>query len=399
VDAGAGPAHTDKENRMKCTEHPPRRRWARVGAVGLAAATAITLAAGAAHAIPPGDDDPPQPPPTGSLVISGNVSLTGCPGVTRDRVTVIAVSTNPDSGAGGSVRVSSTGSYRITDLPRGTYHVVPRLDAGLCPYGAWSPTSRQVSAPAIGVSFTYRGPVRKLRLPATGIASVLNLAVQGSGLHLDNYGPRHGQSFQLDNGSWLRWGGTPRPFTLPEIQYDLDCGWICPDLGQARFYVNDLNMTSLAVGWGSPSFRATLAFESNGREVKGWYTDALIGGGPYDSLMPDVHIDNGRLAVALTPVAEGGRLSYRVASVSLSASIQATGACNLPVVGNVCDLITDYKGKVKSAIESGVRAKLSDGAVRAVVAAALDNHLTKLGMPTVDRVFIEGNDIVLVAYS
>ena len=381
---------------MNSNSTAPRRRgrWGRVATVGLVAATAVMLAAASAQAIPPGDPDDPLPPPTGNLSISGRVSLSGCPGVSPDRVTVFAVSTNPLSGGGGSDRASSNGSYTITELPRGTYNVVARLDAGVCRYGAWSPTSQRVLAPRSSVNFTYRGPSRVLRVPATLVASALNSAVQGTGLHLDNYGPMHGQSHQLDNASFLRWGGVRYPFSLPEIQYDLDCGLLCPDIGQARFYVDNLDLTSIAVGWASPSFRATLSFESAGREVKGWYTDATTGI-ESDSLMPDVNIDNGRLSVALTPIAEGGRLSYRVASVSLSASIQATGACDLG--WDVCNFFTSYKARVKSEIENGVRTKLSDSSVRGFAAAALDTFLTGLGMPTVNRVFVEGNTLVLVA--
>jgi hypothetical protein len=375
-----------------------RRRFARLATAGLTAATAVVLAASSTHAAPPGDGDPTPPPSTGSEVISGTISLTNCPGVTRDHVTVIAVPTNPDSDAGGVVRASSTGAYRITGLPKGTFNVTPKLDPGLCKYGVFSPTSRRIFASASGVNFTYRGPRQLLRVQAPVYAAALNAAVQGTGLHLDNYGPRHGQSFQLDNGSELRLGGFAFPFTVAEKQYDVDCGLPCPDLGQARFYVDDLNMTSIGVGWGSPSFRATLAFESAGREVKGWLTDAPVGG-PFDSLMPDFNIDNARLAVPLTPVAEGGRLSYRVGTVTLSANIQATGACNF--FPDPCGFLTDYKSTVKSEFQNRVRAKLSDPAVRALAAALLDNYLTEHGLPTipiVDRVFIEGDELVLVAY-
>jgi hypothetical protein len=376
------------------TTAAPRRRgrWARLATAGLAAAvTAITLAGTSAHGLPPGDPEPPE----GVEVISGNVSLTNCPGVTRDHVTVRATARIGGFTVFGTARTSSTGAYRMTDLPKGSYTVTPRLDPGMCPYGAFSPTSRQVFASASGVNFTYNGPTKVLKLPATLVAAVLNGAVQGTGLHLDNYGPRHGQSFQLDNGSALSWGGITYPFSLPEIQYDVDCGLPCPDFGQARFYVNDFDLSSIAVGWVSPLFRATLAFESAGREVKGWLTDAPFGG-PFDIAMPDVNIDNARLAIALKPIAEGGRLSYSVSSVALSASIQATGACNLGPI-DPCDFFGDYKARIKSEIENRVRAKLSDPSVRAFAAAALDTFLTGQGMPTVNRVFIEGDTIVLAA--
>ena len=368
-------------------------RWTRLARTGLAvAATAITLMATSAHALPPDDGDPD--PPEGSHVISGNVSLTNCPGVTRDHITVNARATIRGFEVFGSARASATGAYSITDLPRGSYAVTAKLDPGLCRYGEFNPASRQVSAPATAVNFTYHGPVKILKVQANLAAAALNAAVQGSEMHLDNYGPRHGQSFQLDNGSFLRWGGTSYPFSLPEIQYDLDCGLLCPDLGQARFYVDRFDLSSIAVGWGSPSFRATLAFESGGPEVKGLYTNAPIGG-PYDGLMPDLNIDNASLAVALRPIAEGGRLSYRVSDVALSATIQATGPCDLPLF-DVCDFVGDYKARIKSELQNRVRTKLSDPSVRGFAAAALDEYLTGLGMPTVNRVFIEGDNIVLV---
>jgi hypothetical protein len=371
-----------------------RRRWGRIATVGLVATTALMLAAGSAHAIPPDDGDGPPPPPDGNLTIGGRVSLSGCPGVSADRVTVFAVGMNPFTGGVGSDRASSTGAYTITDLPPGRYNVVAKLDPGVCPYGAWSPTSQQVFAPRASVNFTYRGPSQVLRVSAPLVASVVNGALQNTLLHLDNHGPLHGQSHQLDNGSFLRWGGVSYPFTLPEIQYDLDCGLLCPDIGQARFYADNLDLTSLAVGWSRPSFVATLVFESNGREVKGYYTDATTGI-VSDSLMPDVNIDNARLTAALTPIADGGRLSYRVAGVSLSANIQATGPCGF--FWDVCDFFSSYKAKIKSEIENAVRAKLSDSSVRGFVAAALDTFLTGRGMPTVNRVFIEGDTLVLVA--
>jgi hypothetical protein len=376
---------------MDFTERPlrRRRRLARLGAAGLAAATAIIVAAGSARALPPPGGDGQE---AGTSFISGHVSLSGCPGVSRTHVQVTAVSTFPF--AVGSARATSTGSYRIVGLRPGTYRVSARLDTGFCPYGAWSPSSLQVHAPSSVASFAYTAPSKVLKLPATVVASALTSVVRNSRLHLDDYGPMHGQSHQLDNGSWLDWGGVRHRFTLPEIQYDLDACGPCPDIGQARFYVDNLDMSSITIGWSSPSLRGTLAFESAGTEVKGWYTDATLGV-ESDNAMPDVNIDNARLSVALTPVAEGGRLSYRVAGVSLTANIQATGVCHF--FFDVCDFFTDYKARVKSAIVDKVRTKLSDSSVRAFAAAGLDNFLTGLGMPTVNRVFVEGNTIVLAA--
>ena len=107
--AGSEPPLTPGRPLMNSNSTAPRRRgrWGRVATVGLAATTAVMLVAASAQAIPPGDEDP-LPPPTGNLSISGRVSLSGCPGVSPDRVTVFAVSTNPLSGGAGPIRPAPT---------------------------------------------------------------------------------------------------------------------------------------------------------------------------------------------------------------------------------------------------------------------------------------------------
>jgi hypothetical protein len=386
------------------TTSTARRR--RLG-LGLAAGLAALAMAAPAVGIRNGDyEPPPPPPPAKDFTITGSVGVTGC-ATTPDRISVTATG----AGQTATVRASlSSGYWRysITNLARGTYTVRPQLDAGVCPYGTWSPLSRVVSSPpvatnpiAYGVSFTYAAPTNVTRVSASLVAAWLNGALGGAQLHLDNYGPQHGQSFHQANASYVRWAGATLPFDIPEIQYDLDACGPCPDFGQARFYVSDLNLQSLGVSWSSPAFAVDAAFESSGREVKGYrtldswfdYLDVVS-----DNQMPDANIDDARIRVRLTPTADAsGRLTYALyGSPSFTGNVQATGICDIFGV-DICDFITDYKSRVDAHIEGSLAGLLNSSTARTAVGEALRPVLSSLGIGFLRGAYAEGDTIVLVS--
>jgi hypothetical protein len=372
-------------------------RLTRTLTAGLVAGAALIAMAGSAVALPPPGD---PPPPAGDPVyaISGRVTVKNCPGITPDRVTVTAMPTNISSDGGGVTRPSSTGTYTIGGLYREKHTVSVRLDPGLvCPYARWSATSLSVLAPSTTTNFTYSGPALIKKVNGNILAATLQSKLSGVGLHLDDFGPQVGQSHQQDLASSLTWGGVSYPFTIPEIQYNLEkCLIVCVDIGQARFYVNDMDLMSANFSWFGPNFLGKLAFESGGREVQGWYTDATTGI-VSDGLMPDVNIDNAQLTASFLPTAINGQLSYNVGSVTLAASIQATGGCDILGI-DPCNFFTNYKARVATEIQNAVKAKLSDASVKKFAADALDVELTNQGMPVVDRVVVEGDLLVLLKY-
>lgn len=365
----------------------------------IAGITAVLAFASPAGAIPPGD---PEPPPIPELPrtyeIRGSITLVGC---TASASTVHVTATGART-----VRATATGGptsfrYAMRGLEPGRYQVTPRLDPGVCPYGTWQPTQQTVTAdfsterPVSVASFTYTRPAHVTRIPASVAASVIDGALGDARLRLHNFGRRHGQSHHLPNGSTVSIAGRTSTFTIPDHQVDLDCGFFCPDLGQARFYVNDVNLDALGVRWASKAFQVDVGFESAGREVKGFYTNDTLGT-VSDNLMPDVQIDDARLRLALVPVADGhGSITYRrQGSVSFDGSIRATGACTVFRV-DICEPLIGYKGKIRSAVESPLASRLDSSSAKTAAAQAFRAALDRLGIGQVKAVFVESTSIVV----
>lgn len=241
-----------------------------------------------------------------------------------------------------------------------------------------------------------QAPQREVRISAPLIAALVEATAQGTQMHLNNHGPRRGNSWQVANDSYVRLpsilGGGEYRFNIPEAVKDLDCGWACPDLGDAKFYVNDLNLDRVQVGWQNPTFKLSLFFEGNGREVKGYHTGSLKSLG--DNGMPDLQINNARLDVYLRPVARNGRLSYSVVKTDFNADMQATGGCK--VLGfDICDFLFDYKDKLAAQVKNQVLTRLNDPALRDRVADAIQPELQRQRIGQVTRVKTSGNDLII----
>lgn len=236
-------------------------------------------------------------------------------------------------------------------------------------------------------------------IPATILSTIANNLVQGSQLHLNNFGSKQGNSWHKPNDSYIRLpqqlGGGEHRFNLPEKTVDLDCGTFCPDLGTGRFYVQDWNLQTAQVSWQHPQFKLSLVFEGNGREIKGFHTGSISLG---DNGMPDANIDNARLDLFIRPAVLNGRLSYQVASADFNANIQATGACNLRILGfgiDGCKYLYPYKTELTKQVEAQVRARLNDPALRTQVANAIQPTLNQYGIGTITQVSVNGDTLVI----
>ena len=376
---------------------------------------------------PPPTTTPTTLPPASDFTIKGAVYIGGLPvfttgdgpapaaplpcNATPGQVTMTAVRAGVTKTVKPVAPIRSTfygsgWSYQFTGLTRGTWTVTARMDPGVCTYGKWVPVSRAVSPPtsgdnpvAVNADFSYHMPTKVTRVNGNIAAGLMESALASTQLHLDNFGPQHGLSHHEANASFLQWGGSTTTFTVPEKQYDLDCGLPCPDAGQARLYVNDVNLNSVDVAWDS-AFVLDAGFEESGREVKGFqsydsywdYLDFVT-----DDTIPDFEISNANLRLRLMPVADGaGRLTYSLASSDFTGTIQGTGGCDVFGV-DVCEFAIGYKGTLESAIESNVSGVLNSSTAKAAVGNALKPQLANLGINTVSAVYLEGDDIVIAS--
>jgi hypothetical protein len=238
-------------------------------------------------------------------------------------------------------------------------------------------------------------PGQDVRIPTQLIVTLLNNALPGTQLHLNNFGSKHGKSWHKPNDSFVKlppaFGGSQFNFNLPEGRKDLDCGILCPDLGDAKFYVQDWNLSNAQVGWQNSAFKLSLAMESSGREIKSFHTGRVTLG---DNGIPDVNINNARMDVFLRPIAENGRLSYTITNVDFNADIQATGACNVFGI-DICNPLFGYKNTVVSLVETQVRNRLNDPSLRDRVSTAVQPVLNQFGIRQITQVTVSGNDLVI----
>jgi hypothetical protein len=299
-----------------------------------------------------------------------------------------------------TAQVGANGQFLITGLPTGTYNVTVSNPA--CPYGVWSPTTASVHVlattyPTPAGTFTYTGPTKVTKVPTLLVQGAVQSTLDTMNMHLNDLGPAVGQSRQLDNASSVSIGADSFTFTLPENKYALRvCVIWCHTFGYARFYVNDVNLNSRTARWNTNGLDVSLGFESNGREAKGFLTDSSLNGAPADDLMPDVNIDNAKISTRLIPRASNGRLSYTATNVQFTGDVQATGPCDL-LGFDPCDFFGSYKNDVASGVQSGASAALNSAMVRAKVEDKLASTLASFGITTVARVYVDGDNLVLVS--
>jgi hypothetical protein len=216
-------------------------------------------------------------------------------------------------------------------------------------------------------------------------------------LHLNDYGPQHGNSHQAENTSYLSTGSTHLTFNIPEVAYNMKL-FLCPTFGHADYYVNDMNLSTTAFAWtDAGTLQMTASFESAGSELKGFYTNALVG--ETDSAMPDADINNATVTISLLPVADGaGGITFEVSGPpTFQGTIQAGGPCS--VFGwDWCDSLTGYKGTISSAFSNAALAALNSSAVQHEISTQVRPILTSLGIGNVTGISVQGDDVV-VAYS
>jgi hypothetical protein len=244
------------------------------------------------------------------------------------------------------------------------------------------------SRPPAPVYGTVRVPGFALAYVATQVSPL----IQDTKLYLNNH---NGNSSYIKLPAIL--GGTQQGFTLPPKVVDLDCGWLCPDLGDAYFYVNDWGSTQTQLRWQSPYFVMSISMESAGREIKGYHSGYVSLG---DDAIPDAHIDNAKIDVMIQPTLVNGKISYRIASSTMTGNIQATSVCNVFGI-DVCDFFLGYKDMVRSTIEQQVQTRLSNPLLRQRLDAIVQPKLAQMGVPqfgniTTDQVRAEGGDLLFV---
>ena len=205
-----------------------------------------------------------------------------------------------------------------------------------------------------------------VKIPKAVVVSAFNQFIQGTEIHVNNYGPKKGSGKNL---SWLSQQsaihlptGDELSFDIPEQVTTLKKKSDGHVIRIWRHYINDLNSSQINMTQHGDRLRLTIDFESQGEEIKGKCSKAKgakhkkwVGCIP-TNMERDGELNNARLTIDLKPAAYQGGIAYEPLSASdvdFQADLSFNSIwCNAPISGQICGMVED---QVYSTLRQRVR--------------------------------------------
>lgn len=281
------------------------------------------------------------------------------------------------------------------DLPPSTspseVELRPELVGIACTGGDWVPDRATVrlsyDQSRATQAFEFRVGMETRRIPMRIVSGLVQGAFNGTQIRINNYDPATQRT--RENDSFVRLsdalGGTERRFNIgPAVS------------GPRKYYINDINLASTRVMPAGNELRVAMVFESNGMELIGTcgqdgFDAGCIAGAPdvQASIAVDIFFTLDRYYSRAAPIS----LSFSRVRVVPDVNAQADGLCL--ALDFLCSAINDYRGLIRTIVESSFVNVLDTPAVRDQVAVALLPSLRGLRIGTLNSVRIDGNDLVL----
>jgi hypothetical protein len=214
-----------------------------------------------------------------------------------------------------------------------------------------------------------RAETADIKIPKVVVSTAFNAALASMKIKVDNYGAKHGTSW-LDQQSYIVMpGGGTKSFSLPESEFDIG------SYRKLKHYIEDLTTSSLSAVVMGDRIVLSVAFESQGEEIKGKCVRRLLGKWGECSLdmERDIHLDNSRIEMSFVPVPHKGSISIGSPQASFKTDIKiANKLCQ--AFSGICGKIENrIKGEVTKAIETATLNQLKSGGVRDAVATGVRN--------------------------
>jgi hypothetical protein len=261
-----------------------------------------------------------------------------------------------------------------------------------------------VAAPvAIGLtlssvaSICSAAPAKTVNIPVpkAAVAAAFNVALSSTKIHLDNFGPKDGTSWHKDSSYVQLPNGAEKAFPISEFTFDIT------KYRKLRYYVDDVNTSSIQATINGSSIEATAQFESQGEEIKAKCIRRLVGKWNECSLdmERDIHLDNSVLSMSLTPVAYKGSISYANPKVDFKTDLSIPNKLCQAFSGICSKIEGGIKGKLTKTIEDRLTNGLNDQKVRDKVAEAvkkapsLSNYIGPKAKIT--KITSQGNNFVV----
>lgn len=207
----------------------------------------------------------------------------------------------------------------------------------------------------------------------------LQTTFRETSIRLNNYTPRRFKNSKEEeyayyqaNDSYIRTIHNGRPFiyrfTIPVERRD-----------PLSIYITDMKTQRVSAVRSGNQIKLSLFFESNGREV--WSNCVANGGcGAYGNR--DIQMNSAKVDVYLRPIVERGRFSYRCEKVELNSTTRIDG-CNNDLFAFMCDIfMPNGKSRIKTSVESSLKSKLNNTAIKATLNTVLQQQLGATGRIT-----------------
>ncbi len=230
--------------------------------------------------------------------------------------------------------------------------------------------------------------IKEINIPFAFFAIEMQSAFQGTKVHLNNYGPRHGNSWYKGNDSFVELpaalGGVKKQFSFP-----------VKNAFPFRYYMNNVNLSSIQVNTSQNKLAIEFNFESNGKEIKGRCSNSIKCILGSDLSAPDVQMNNTKASVYLTPSARNGSISFSQVESDFTADIQAQGACDVIGISYVCNALTGYKSEIKNASKQAIQNAVDSDSIRNEIAEKMRLKLVSYGVKDVVSVEVLSNILVI----
>lgn len=221
------------------------------------------------------------------------------------------------------------------------------------------------------------------RVPAGVVSTIVNSGLQSSKIHLNSYGPRHGNSYHKPDSSYVNLYGFKKTFSLPEQSFRV--------LTNLYIYnVSNVNSTSMRLTPDGNHFELAIDFESSGSEIKGMCRRKKVFGGWANCIIgsdkgaPDINWKSPSVKVNLVPQVYNGGIVLKATDVTVGGEFQANGICNIG--RDICNQFTSYKSRIKNAVASAVMTQMNSTSVKQQMAQATKQGLSQLGMSSIQGV-------------
>jgi hypothetical protein len=224
------------------------------------------------------------------------------------------------------------------------------------------------------------------RIPGADIARVLDDALTGTQLHLDQ-DTLHGtqrvpQSFIALSAAL---GKRRFAFSIPEQRFDLGSA------GQVEYRLNDVNLSQTRFKATDRDFVLTLYFEDLGKEVLGRHLGGMVDLG---GAVPDLQMNQMTMEVVLTPSSARDRPAFSEAKVTFDAEIHPDGTAASFLASALES--TGYQEVLKRVIEREAQKSVGSPAVLEALSARLWEALKERSGGKVSKAHFEGTDLVMV---